>query len=270
MGTSQGTTNSLVTRIVDQLLSAAKEATVRDVRIGLGYTAVLFEDGRCGVAYTFREQAQGGCSVFRGIRPLAGRVASDLLTLVESSDVIEAAVGLACANALANRSREGSFRGDVLEHLGVRPDDDVAMIGNFGPLVGPIERSARSLTVCEQGDPSGTIRPAREAAQVLARSHIALITATSLINHTLDDLLEAARDCREVVLLGASTPMVPEIFEARVTMLSGVVVASPDQVLQVVSEGGGMRQFGPFVHKVSTKTRSAHPLSGEHREARGA
>jgi uncharacterized protein (DUF4213/DUF364 family) len=256
----QGTFNSRSTaqRLVAHLADIAREMMVADVRIGLGYTAVKLADGRTGVAYTFCDQAQGGCSVFNGIRPLCGRPASDLLALLESPDAIEAAVGLACGNALANRIEPGHLRGDVLEHLDVRPEDDVAMVGNFGPLVEAIRKSARSLTIFERVvAPTGLLRPQEEAVGALPRCQIALITATSIINHTIDDLLEAARACRLVALVGASTPLVAEAFAATgVTLLSGVVVTTPAEVLRVVSEGGGMRQFGPHVRKVTMKVSS--------------
>jgi uncharacterized protein (DUF4213/DUF364 family) len=245
-------------RIIDCLAAAAGAVEVEDVRIGLGYIAVKLADQGCGVAYSFREQAQGGCAVFQGLRPIAGRSAADILSLLASEDVIEAGVGLACANALANRSGPEHLVGDVLEHLGIRPEDDVGMVGHFGPLVEPIERRARSLTIFERVErPTDLLRPKEEAAEALPRCQVALITATSIINNTVDGLLEAARGCRQVALLGASTPMLPAVFHGSgVSMLSGVVVKKADKVLQVVSEGGGMRQFSPFVLKVTV------PLGG--------
>ena len=81
-----------------------------------------------------------------------------------------------------------------------------------------------------------------------------MITATSIINHSIDDLLVSAGSCREVAIIGASTPMLPgALSAANVTLLSGVVVHRPKDVLRVVSEGGGMRQFKPYVHKVSLR-----------------
>lgn len=244
---------STAQRLLAHLADAARKVTVADVRIGLGYTAVKLSDGRTGVAYTFRDQAQDGCSVFTGIRPLSGRSASDLPALVKSHDVIEAAVGLACCNALANRLQPVQLGGDILEHLDVRPEDNVAMVGNFGPLVDPLRRCARSLTIFERvAAPTDLLRPRKEAAAALSRCQVAIITATSIINHTVDELLESAHACRQTALVGASTPLVSEAFQATgVDLLSGVVVTSPEEVLQVVSEGGGMRQFGPYVRKVT-------------------
>ncbi len=242
-------------RLIPCLRAAAGNVRVADVRIGLGYTAVLLEDGNVGVAYTFRDQAQAGCSAFDGIRPLSTRPAADLLALLESEDVIKAAVGLACANALANRKDETSLDGDVLEHLDLRPEDHVGMVGNFGPLVCTIQKRVRSLSVFERIEQaSGLLRPQKEALQVLPRCQVALITATAIINHSIDALIDAAAGSREVVLLGASTPLLTQVFGAQnVTMLSGVLVKNSEEVLRVVSEGGGMREFSPHVRKVTVR-----------------
>jgi hypothetical protein len=139
------------------------------------------------------------------------------------------------------------------------------MVGCFGPLIAPIERRARSLEVFERvEDPTGNLRPQREAPERLPGCDVALITATSIINHTVDGLLAAAANAREVVILGPSTPLVPEAFgERNVTMLSGVVVEDAGGVLRVVSEGGGTRQFGPFVRKVCLKTSARARNRGE-------
>jgi uncharacterized protein (DUF4213/DUF364 family) len=234
------------------LLERDEGAVVSDVRIGLGYTGVMLDDNRAGVAYTFREEAKGGCSVFRRLRPLSGRHSSELVALLPSDDPIEAAVGLACVNALVNVEDVRFQTGDVLKHLDLRSDDHVGMVGYFGPLVRILEERVRTLTVFERlRQPSGLIRPAEEAENTLTKCQVALITATSIINHSMEKLLEAAARCREVVVLGASTPLIPEAFLTRkVTLLSGLVVQEPREVLRIVSEGGGMRYFGPHIRKV--------------------
>ena len=245
--------------IVACLRPQAERIQVAEVRIGLGYTAVLLADNRLGVAYTFRNMSRSGCSIFNGLRPLIKRPASDLLTLLKSNDPIESAVGLACANALANRD-DGSFQnGDILDQIHLRSDDRVGMVGYFGPLISKIKEQAESLTVFEQvEEPTDILQPTREAGQLLPRCQVVLITATSIINHSIDILLKAAENCREVAVLGASTPLLPEAFaKEKVTILSGVVVKNPTEVLRVVSEGGGMRFFGPYLNKVCQRTDAA-------------
>jgi len=242
-------------RIADCLGDLGLRAAVSEVRLGLGYTAVRLADGRTGLAYTFREAGGSGCSPFRGLRPLSGRLASDLLPLIESADALEAAVGLACANALADTTGAQACEGDTLEHLDLRQEDEVAMLGHFCPLVARLQERVHSLTVFERiARPEGHLRPTSEAPEALRRCQVALITATSIINHTIDSLLESARGCREVAILGASTPLVPSAFHGTpVTLLSGVQVRDPEAVLRIVSEGGGMRWLGPHVRKVSIR-----------------
>jgi uncharacterized protein (DUF4213/DUF364 family) len=228
-----------------------------DVRLGLGYTGVVLEDGHAGLAYTFRDEAGHGCSVFHGLRPLAERSPSDLVSFLPSEDRIEAAVGLACTNALLNRDGPGLREGDILGQLDLRPNDRVGMVGYFGPVVRGLEGRVSALTVFERADlPEPGVRPAEEAVETLPECQVALLTATSIINHTIDALLNAASGCREVVILGASTPLVSEVFKNRgVTMLSGVVVRDAEGILRVISEGGGMRYFGPHIRKVSLRIR---------------
>ena len=92
----------LLNEICDNFLPPAAELRATDVRIGLGYTAVLLENGRCGLAYTFRHETGGGCCAFREAGTLCGRRAADLLAYANSTDVVSSAVALATVNALTS------------------------------------------------------------------------------------------------------------------------------------------------------------------------
>ncbi len=234
-------------------LPLAKEIKVSDVRIGLGYTAVLLENGNAGLAYTFRDDVPGGCSAYQNIRPLAGRPATDLLNLFDTTDPIETALALATANALFNLPNENYFQGDILKQLHLKPNDRVGMVGNFGPLIPAIKAKVKALFIFEQIDfPQGNLLPIADAKKMLPECQVALITSTTIINHSVDQLLALTGSCRDVILLGASTPLTSDAFNnTRVTMLSGVTVAHPQAVLQVVSEGGGMGVFKSSVQKVN-------------------
>lgn len=248
--------SGIAARIKSHLENAAQQNRVAEVRIGFVNTAIRLDDGRIGLAYTFpRERRRGSCPPAR-LRPLAGRCASELLGLLGSPRPLEATLGLATANALATPLESRILDGDVLSHIELTPEDDVAMVGHFEPMVGALRARVRSLTVFETvQEPQGDIRPAKEAPEALRRCQVAFITATSIINNTIDGLLRAAEGCREVVVLGASTPLLPEALAGtNVTLLSGVIVTDPEQTLRMVSEAGGMRLFKPFVRKVSLRT----------------
>ncbi|NLE11454.1 MAG: DUF364 domain-containing protein [Actinobacteria bacterium] len=239
----------------DYLASAFAEQRLADVRIGLGYTAVMLEDGNVGVAYTARENASPGCSVFMGRRPLVGRSTTEILEYLGSDDGVERTVGLAVGNALANRPGAGQQAGDILETLSVGFLDRVGMVGFFGPLVSPIEKRARELVIFERTmTRSERVLPAEKALEELPRCDVAVITSTAFIFGGMDGLLEAASSCRDVALVGASTPLVPDFFAPLgVKLLSGITVTDPSSILQIVSEGGGMGFFGRHIQKVNMR-----------------
>jgi len=240
-------------RLKEISMSRAMDLSVRDVRIGLGYTAVLLENNQAGVAYTFHREMIGGCTVFKGLRPLAGRTAQELLELFDSKDSIESAVALATCNAISNACPTKCLDGDILDYLKLDPDDKVGMVGYFAPLVPMIRKKASSLMIFEQVDRAGDVMlPESDAYRRLPECQVALVTSTAILNHTIDDILDIASSCRELVLLGPSTPLVPEAFaQTPVTALSGVTVQNPLEIMRIVSEGGGMRLFKGYVKKLN-------------------
>ena len=247
----------IVQQIREYLLKNAPEKKIADLRIGLIYTGVLLDDGNAGVAYTFSEKFLDCHSSFAGIRPVKGRSTHEILRYVGSSSLVEASVGIATVNALINQEREETQGGDVLDLLELRETDRVGMVGAFVPMISHLKARVRELLIFELHDRSGAgVLSAEKAFDELPRCDVALITSTSLINGTMDLLIEAAlKGCRDVVLLGPSTPLLPEIFKPLgVTMLSGLIITDSPGILQIVSEGGGMRAFGDYVKKVNIKT----------------
>ena len=233
-------------RIHEVLRGEAAQTRVTDVRIGLGYTAVRIDSESAGVAYTPREDLTHGCSVLHAAGSLAGRPARDLLSLLESGLPLERTIGLATANALVAARQPGAgLGGDILRVLALRPADRVGMVGCFEPLIEPLQAQVASLTIFERSDDRAAgMEPAERARDLLPTCSVAIITSTTLITEGLDALLEAAAGCREVALLGPSTPLLPEAFaDTPVTWLSGIRIENPEKVLRVVSEGGGTRTF---------------------------
>ena len=245
----------MISEKIQRLLATdASGARIADVRIGLGYTAVLLKSGAAGVAYTLREDLRPGCSPFSGKRPLAGQNAVELLSLLESEDPLERAVGLATANALACGRGFGTFsEGDILDALALRPEDRVGMVGYFGPLIAPLRARVASLTIFERTPERGAdLQPPERALDLLPECSVALITSSALLTGTLDPLLQAAARCREIALLGPSTPLIPQAFaDTGVTCLSGLVITDAAEGLGVGSEGGGTREFSRFTRKVN-------------------
>lgn len=242
--------------IADYVPGREGDCLVEDVRIGLGYTAVRLAGGRCGLAYTLHEKEYESCCVIPEAGRLVGRKVSDLIPWIRQSDVTACAVGLAALNALLP-TPDAAEESDIIDLLPVQSEDSVGMVGYFGPLVGPLKTRVSALYVFERkANQSYGILPESAAREFIPDCQVVLISATTILNHTIDGLLDLCKGAREIAILGPSTPFLPEVFRHRgITLLSGVEVVDPAQILRIVSEGGGTRQFGKAVRKLTLRLR---------------
>jgi uncharacterized protein (DUF4213/DUF364 family) len=78
--------------------------------------------------------------------------------------------------------------------------------------------------------------PASACEDVLPRSDLNVITATALINHTLQHLLELGNNGINIIL-GPSTPLSPVLFEFGADFLAGVRVKDRDAIVQSITQG---------------------------------
>jgi uncharacterized protein (DUF4213/DUF364 family) len=240
--------------MLELLAKKAQHRVVEDVRIGLGYTAVLLDDGACGLAYTFRDEADECCTVLQQAGTVAGRAAQEVAAWANALDAVTAAVGVATLNALIEPPA-GALEADARELIRIGPNDVVGMVGYFGPLINFLrERTARLHIFERRSATDPDVHPAWTTPMLLPECDVVVITSASLVTRALDGLLELAVKARELVLLGPSTPMVPQVFAKRhVTLLSGVHVVDSARLLRAVSEGGGTRDFGTAVRKLALR-----------------
>ena len=255
------------------LTARARERTIQRAVAGGRFCAVMLDDGGVGVANLCPDVCGEPSRRVSDWLPRPATPAADALATLTVPE--RSAVGLAAANALANRPAggaapsdgtrprnsghwsEASKEGDLLDVLELWPDDHVGMVGCFSPLVERIRRRVGRLSIFERGRRlTPDLLPEDRAAQVLPECSVALITSTTLMNGTIDALLLAAANCREVVLLGPSTPLVPEVFAEsprRASLLAGVVVTDAEELLRTVARDGGTRDFKTCVVKVNVR-----------------
>jgi uncharacterized protein (DUF4213/DUF364 family) len=246
-----------VTEQIEKLaLESVGEAVVKDIRLGRRYCAVMLDSGATGVAYSFLSRSvHGPGPTPQQIMALVGKGASRAIEWFRSDNPIYSAIALATANALFSAQPRHYLPGDILDHIDLGPADTVTMVGHFAPLLPAVKERVKDIKVFEQKpDPGAGILPASEAPHWISRSHVVLMTATAIINGTIDHLLEFCTPCREVVILGPSTPMIPEAFyHSPVTILSGILVIDGAGVLDTVSQGGGTRRLRPYSKKVNLR-----------------
>ncbi len=235
--------------IIDRLLTAAREELARrrigDVRIGLGYTAVLLDDGSCGLAGTVTDGTNSCCTHLDRAGELLGKEAFEVAGYALLPDPVAASVGVATLNAVVNR--EGEPGPDPLDVLPI-DGATVGMVGRFEPFIPEIERRADRLYVFERRPLAPDVLPDWAVARLLPECDVVILTAIALINGTIDHLLELAEG--EVALIGPTTPMSPLLGEYGVRHLFGTLVTDPEKVLTIVSQAGGTQRFKGAVRKI--------------------
>lgn len=245
-----GILHALVNALKNDLGPALKEIEVKDVRIGLAYTGVLISGDCGGVACTPLYEFSG-CPALGFSGYLKGKTADKLLELVLSENPLEAAVGIATANALSHTLSDlkpENFPVSDIDILDlIKPEDRVAMVGYFGPLVPKILKITNKLTVLEKReieDPKTMTLPSEKAREVLPTSDVIILSASTLANRTFDELISFRGAAREVVLLGPSAPLYPAPFFNRgITAIMGTRIIDSLTMLTVVSEAGGTKKL---------------------------
>ncbi len=241
--------------IIEHMSETANNYSLKRVQAGLIYSAVQLDNNATGVAYTFPMKEHCGPGMRRDRKPLAGRKAAEIITYLGDKNLIMSSLALAAVNALlaSRKLPEDVSFGDVLDNLDIRNGDQVCMVGSFLPLLPALEkRQVKVFSVDEAPKPH--TGPPEDVEQLLSESQVAIITGTAIINNTIDRMLALARTCREVAILGASTPLLKEAFaDTSVTCLSGIRVTEPEKVFQTIGEGAGFREFRKYVRKVNLR-----------------
>ncbi|UCH22396.1 MAG: hypothetical protein JSU83_03920 [Deltaproteobacteria bacterium] len=242
----------LNTRLYDLFAARAEEVNIELLCLGLGYTAVTTSDGGIGLSYTYFDR-KSACSLVRNGYDYESRPAIELLAMINNADTIERSMALALINAL-NYEKSLSLPQDpnneiVFEKFKVGRGTKVAMVGFFGPLVKILETKKALLEVIDDFRGIGSKKLFYQKLSNWA--DVLLLTSTSLLNNTTEDILDHVSKNVKTVLLGPSTPMVAEAFKhLPVHILAGTVPVEKEQVLKAVRHGLGTR----FIHKFSKKS----------------
>ncbi|MFP4169241.1 MAG: Rossmann-like domain-containing protein, partial [Desulfonatronovibrionaceae bacterium] len=237
----------------------AQETRIARLNIGLAYTAVRTEPGGVGLANTFAGNIAPGCCAMDPDQEFEGRPASALLPHILSGSPVYRSMALALINALNYEEAAGSPGDDrendiLFRELGLESGSRVAMIGYFKPLVERLNRMRVGVDVADLGRGIG------DTAEVLSGlgegSKALILSATSIINGTVEDILRHVPAGVPVALLGPSAPLCPEAFAGtRVSFLAGTVPFDFESTFRVVRHGKGTPALKRYGRKIVVPVR---------------
>ena len=259
----EGILNETIARVTDILGRELDDIVVERAVIGLFFTGVKLSAGTAGICATPRDAVPGEicCPVSAraaGFERLAGRAAAEPLEGALAGYGLRRAVGIATLNALADLcwqrrpSRAAELRPgiDAFDATEFRAGDRVVLVGAFVPFLKELKRRGQPYLVIEQNpatlkpEEMPFYRPTTSAREVVPSADVLLITGSTLLSDTLEDLLGLARRDARVTIVGPTVGLLPDAFFARGADILGTVrITRPDALLDLLAEGGSAPHF---------------------------
>lgn len=244
----------LIEKILEEAQPYLLDRKIKDAVIGLSLIGIELDNGDIGLAYMLREHLPPGCSVFGFAQDIIGADAYEIAQLAKSGDDdAKRGVGMAVLTA-GSRQLELVDSGLKDNNFGlkVNAEDVVGMIGFIPPIASNFSKQVKELIIfdegisrCENGK-NELIQPIEKQKELLPNCDIVIISGTSFINHTIDSLLQLCSGAREIILIGASTPMYPKAFiNTNISVLAGSWWDNglKDSLFKKISLSGGIHHI---------------------------
>jgi len=150
---------------------------------------------------------------------------------------------------------------DAVDLLTIQESGNVVVVGALTPYLRALKQAGQPFRVLEMDprtlkpDELPFYTPVEETDMVVPWADTLVITGTTLINGTLDHLLELARPEATVVVLGPSVSILPDaLFSRGVEIVGGNQVTDPDRLLDILAEGGsGYHFFGKGADRIAVR-----------------
>jgi hypothetical protein len=163
--------------------------------------------------------------------------------LLYSEDSSAASVGLATVNALLQLEKITVSDADAANWLTQAcTNRKIAVFGRFPFIDDEVRPFAKQVWVFEQHPKEGEYS-ADDMPHILPQADVVAITGSTIINHTLDDILAHTSSDSTIAILGPSTPLSPKLFEHGIGALFGVHVADIQKAIDSVQAGAGFRKM---------------------------
>lgn len=222
--------------LTDSLIAGVPDIASGRVVVGFNWTAV---EGPAAVGFAATPSRADGAATTADTGSYGGRSLDRLAGLARSDNPYERAIGIAAANAHWNADAPDLIDGDGLGHG--RLDGPTVVVGRFPGLAEKLP----GAVVLERRPGPGDL-PAERAADVIPGCARLIITASTLVNGTVDGLLALAGPQTEVSIVGPGTPLCPALFGLGIRRLAGFVVTDREACLKAIMEGAGARAFRRF------------------------
>ena len=249
--------------IYEASLPLLRGRTVTDLVIGLSMLAVELDKKDIAVSYVLRDNLAGGCSIFSYASKAVGMSAEEVgKWFVSGGDDVQRAIGGAVINA-ASRAlelKDSNTEGRPFD-VEISASDTVGMIGNIRPVAMQLRKKGCKMIIfdkgqCKNGNSTEDIYPMERQAELLPECDVVFLSGTTTVNGTLASLLDMCTGARDIVLVGASVPMVPDGYrDTEVSILAGSWWNHEDKdvLFRLISQAAGMQGLSRYAVKKNVR-----------------
>ena len=213
------------------------------------FGVIMLADGSAGLYYAWLGESQRGMSNRYRQQEFIGKPALELVTLYESNDEADCSIGLAAISAITQclYNRAGytlKQAGNTMGNLEFLAGDHIGMVGYFPSLVRRLREQGIRLTVIEKKEKfreSGSLVNVTPEPGPLRACNKVIITASTLLNDSIDTILEFTAESKQTVVVGPTAGFFPDpLFARGVTALGGTAIVRPDVLIERLGRDQGM------------------------------
>ncbi|HAF30724.1 MAG TPA: hypothetical protein DCG75_16905 [Bacteroidales bacterium] len=155
-------------------------------------------------------------------------------------------------NAAFNYQNNYGTSIDIFDKIDFKKYNKIVMIGFFRSLVEKFENEKINLTIFDKAVEDDKLTNMDKQLEEISKADALVLSSTSVFNSTFLDLVNATNDQCDIYLLGPSTMLNKEMFQYRnIKFLFGSIFEPNDiNTLKIIQQGGGTKQFLPFMDKV--------------------
>ncbi len=205
---------------------------------------VTLRDGSAGLYYAWLGDSQKGMGSRYEPDEFVGRHPVELARYCAGDDEADCSLGLAAINAITRYvyRRAGFTPGDAPDSMGIlniAAADHVGMVGYFPSLVKRLRNNGIRLTVIEK-KPQFHKRQENFLVsadlQTLDGCNKVMITASTLLNNSIDDVLEYSHGAQKRVMIGPTAGFFPDpLFARGISAIGGSEIRHPEQARRRLS-----------------------------------
>ena len=222
-------------KLIEALISLATEEKVRDLVVGLGWTVVLSR--HAGMAMTYKSNEEP-----RNAESLHEMSTRELAQLLRSWNFLEASIGLAAINSTIPPPRNYRVANALDLALEESEGKTVTMVGYFPGFVDKFRKRARRFYILELNqnllDTSKNVLFTFAAEEVIPKSDIVTLTATTIINKSIERLLQLSKSVSaKVYLVGPSSPTSDVLLDYGIDVIGGVRGKDEKKLVRAIKNG---------------------------------